>query len=234
MAYPVRLGIRIVNNPTAGYTPFMLAGLIMNGLQIAIMLVLCPLIAREFQHHGYEKSIPSWLILGAKVLCVLVMAVPSFFLSLGFLYYSFAVPVQGSLAALAVMITAFCLAVAGIMVLFAVLSPDAVMSIEMPLLYIMPGLLYSGLSWPDFYMSDVAAAIAQIFPMRHAADSVRDILLAGYASALVSQSMQLLLMGAGAFALGTAIFALRRRYGMKTFLEIAAGAIARKRKGARS
>ena len=135
---------------------------------------------------------------------------------------------------LAVMITAFCLAVAGIMVLFAVLSPDAVMSIEMPLLYIMPGLLYSGLSWPDFYMSDVAAAIAQIFPMRHAADSVRDILLAGYAPALVSQSLQLLLMGAGAFALGTAIFALRRRYGMKTFLEIAAGAIARKRKGARS
>lgn len=94
--------------------------------------------------------------------------------------------------ALAVMITAFCLAVAGIMVLFAVLSPDAVMSIEMPLLYIMPGLLYSGLSWPDFYMSDVAAAIAQIFPMRHAADSVRDILLAGYAPALVSQSLQLL------------------------------------------
>lgn len=135
---------------------------------------------------------------------------------------------------LAVMITAFCLAVAGIMVLFAVLSPDAVMSIEMPLLYIMPGLLYSGLSWPDFYMSDVAAAIAQIFPMRHAADSVRDILLAGYAPALVSQSLQLLLMGAGAFALGTAIFALRRRYGMKTFLEITAGAIARKRKGARS
>lgn len=138
----------------------------------------------------------------------------------------------GLLLALTVMITAFCLAVAGIMVLFAVLSPDAVMSIELPLLYIMPGLLYSGLSWPDFYMSDVAAAIAQIFPMRHAADSVRDILLAGYAPALVSQSLQLLLMGA--FALGTAIFALRRRYGMKTFLEIAAGAIARKRKGARS
>lgn len=47
----------------------------------------------------------------------------------------------GLLLALTVMITAFCLAVAGIMVLFSVLSPDAVMSIEMPLLYIMPGLL---------------------------------------------------------------------------------------------
>lgn len=143
-------------------------------------------------------------------------------------------PRTGFLAALAVMITAFCLAVAGIMVLFAVLSPDAVMSIEMPLLYIMPGLLYSGLSWPDFYMSDVAAAIAQIFPMRHAADSVRDILLAGYAPALVSQSLQLLLMGAGAFVLGTAIFALRRRYGMKTVLALAAGGLIHGKKGGRS
>lgn len=132
------------------------------------------------------------------------------------------------------MITAFCLAVTGIMVLFAVLSPDAVMSIEMPLLYIMPGLLYSGLSWPDFYMSDVAAAIAQIFPMRHAADSIRDILLAGYAPALVSQSLQLLLMGTGAFVLGTAIFALRRRYGMKTVLELATGGLIHGKKGGRS
>ena len=108
------------------------------------------------------------------------------------------------------------------------------MSIEMPLLYIMPGLLYSGLSWPDFYMSDVAAAIAQIFPMRHAADSIRDILLAGYAPALVSQSLQLLLMGTGAFVLGTAIFALRRRYGMKTVLELATGGLIHGKKGGRS
>ncbi|MCF0153374.1 MAG: ABC transporter permease [Megasphaera sp.] len=233
MAYPVRLGIRIINNPTTGYTPFMLAGLTLNGLQIAIMLVLCPLIAREFRHHVYDKKVPSWLILGTKCFWVLALAVPSFFLSLGFLYYLFAVPVRGSLAALAVMITAFCLAVAGIMVLFSAFSPDEVMSIEMPLLYIMPGLLYSGLSWPDFYMSDVASAIARIFPMRHAADSVRDILLAGYAPELMSQSLQLLLMGAVAFALGTAVFALRRRYGMKTVLEVATGGLLFGKKGGR-
>lgn len=234
MAYPVRLGIRIINNPTTGYTPFMLAGLTLNGLQIAIMLVLCPLIAREFRHHVYDKKVPSWLILGTKCFWVLALAVPSFFLSLGFLYYLFAVPVRGSLAAaLAVMITAFCLAVAGIMVLFSAFSPDEVMSIEMPLLYIMPGLLYSGLSWPDFYMSDVASAIARIFPMRHAADSVRDILLAGYAPELMNQSLQLLLMGAVAFALGTAVFALRRRYGMKTVLEVATGGLLFGKKGGR-
>ena len=59
MAYPVRMGIRIINNPTTGYSPFMLAGLTMNGLQIAIMLVICPLVAREFHHCAYRKQVPS-------------------------------------------------------------------------------------------------------------------------------------------------------------------------------
>ena len=233
MAYPVRLGIRILYNPTAGYTPFMLAGLTLNGLQIAIMLVLCPFIAREFRHHVYDKKVPSWLILGAKCFWVLVLAVPSFFLSLAVLYSVFDVPVRGSLTALAWMITAFCMAVAGIMVLFSAFSPDEVMSIELPLLYIMPGLLYSGLSWPDFYMNTPAAVIAQIFPMRHAADSVRDILLAGYAPELMNQSLQLFLMGLAAYGLGTAVFALRRRYGMKTVLELAAGGLLHGKKGGR-
>ncbi len=223
MVYPVRLGLRIINNPATGYRPFMLAGLTMNGLQIAVMLVLCPLIALEFRAHNYERKVPSCLILGTKALLVTVLAVVSFGVSLIFLHYTFDVPVKGSLVALFLLIAAFVFAVAGIMVLFASCSPNDVMSIELPLLYIMPGLLYSGLSWPDFYMNDLASYIAQIFPMRHAADSVRDLLLAGYAPDFVSQSLQLVLMGVAAFFLGTGVFALRRRCGMATLLAIGLG-----------
>lgn len=223
MVYHVRLGLRIINNPATGYTPFMLAGLTMNGLQIAVMLVLCPLIALEFRAHSYERKVPSCLILGTKALLVTVLAVVSFGVSLIFLHYTFDVPMKGSLAALFLLIAAFVFAVAGIMVLFASFSPNDVMSIELPLLYIMPGLLYSGLSWPDFYMNDLASYIAQIFPMRHAADSVRDLLLAGYAPDFASQSLQLVLMGAAAFFLGTGVFALRRRCGMATLLAIGLG-----------
>ena len=223
MVYPVHLGLRIINNPATGYTPFMLAGLTMNGLQIAVMLVLCPLIALEFRAHSYERKVPSCLILGTKALLVTVLAVVSFGVSLIFLHYTFDVPVKGSLVALFLLIAAFVFAVAGIMVLFASCSPNDVMSIELPLLYIMPGLLYSGLSWPDFYMNDLASYIAQIFPMRHAADSVRDLLLAGYAPDFASQSLQLVLMGAAAFFLGTGVFALRRRCGMATLLAIGLG-----------
>lgn len=218
MVYPVQLGIRIINNPTTGYSPFMLAGLTMNGLQIAIMLVLCPLVAREFHHHLYGKDVSSLKILLAKVLPVWVLSVVSFFVSLLFLYTCFAIPVKGPLWEIGLMIACFTLAVAGIMVLFAVASPNEVLSIQEPLLYIMPGLLYSGLSWPDFYMNQLAEVIAFIFPMRHGADVIRDLLLAGYAPALYSQCLQLLLLGVPCFLLGWGLFHLRRCYGLRNLL----------------
>lgn len=195
MAYPVRMGIRIINNPTTGYSPFMLAGLTMNGLQIAIILVICPLVAREFHHRVYRKQVPSWKIIAAKILPVWGLSVLSFFVSLIFLHTCFAIPARGSFFDLGLIMAVFTLTVSCIMTLFAVCIPDEVMSLQEPLLYIMPGLLYSGLSWPDFYMNQLAEVIAFIFPMRHGADVVRNLLLSGYAPALYSQCLQMLLMG---------------------------------------
>lgn len=213
MAYPVRMGIRIINNPTTGYSPFMLAGLTMNGLQIAIMLVICPLVAREFHHRVYRKQVPSWKIIAAKILPVWGLSVLSFFVSLIFLHTCFAIPARGSFFDLGLIMAVFTLTVSCIMTLFAVCSPDEVMSLQEPLLYIMPGLLYSGLSWPDFYMNQLAEVIAFIFPMRHGADVVRDLLLSGYAPALYSQCLQMLLMGGLCLLLAWGVFIVRRRYG---------------------
>ena len=211
--YPVRLGVRIVNNPATGYSSFMLAGLTMNGLQIAIMLVLCPLIAREFREHNYGNDISSAIIIFTKTLLVATIAVIAFGLDLIFLHYMFAIPIKGSLLAIFAIIAAFSLAVAGIMTVFAAISSDEVMSIEIPLLYIMPGLLYSGLSWPDFYMNDLAISIAKLFPLWHAGDAVRDLLLAGYTSDLVKNIWQLIVMGSCSMIFSAGIFAMRRRCG---------------------
>lgn len=228
--YPVRLGIRILNNPTTGYSSFMLAGLTMNGLQIAIMLVLCPLIAREYQEHNDETGISSAVIILVKMLWTVFLAVLSFGLSLFFLHVVFAVPAKGGIAIFSI-VAAFSLAVAGIMTVFASLSSDEVMSIETPLLYIMPGLLYSGLSWPDFYMNDWAMAIAKIFPLWHAGDTVRDLLLAGYAPDLVRQVWQLSAMGAISYGLGAGIFAWRRRYDVAKIKMVLCERICGKKRG---
>ena len=114
---------------------------------------------------------------------------------------------------------------------FGVCSPNEVMSIQEPLLYIMPGLLYSGLSWPDFYMNRVAEVIAFLFPMRHAADYVRDILLSGYAPQLASQCLQLLGIGLFCFFLGIVGFMLRRRYGTRKMIHAAIHTFIHEKKG---
>ena len=185
----------------------------MNGLQIAIMLVICPLVAREFHHRVYRKQVPSWKIIAAKILPVWGLSVLSFFVSLIFLHTCFAIPARGSFFDLGLIMAVFTLTASCIMTLFAVCSPDEVMSLQEPLLYIMPGLLYSGLSWPDFYMNQLAEVIAFIFPMRHGADVVRNLLLSGYAPALYSQCLQMLLMGGLCLLLAWGVFIVRRRYG---------------------
>ena len=62
-------------------------------------------------------------------------------------------------------------------------------------------------------MNQLAEVIAFIFPMRHGADVVRDLLLAGYAPALYSQCLQMLLMGGLCLLLAWGVFIVRQRYG---------------------
>lgn len=52
--YPIQLGVRILGNPTNGYTPFMLSGLMINGLQIGIMLTIAPLLITELLRRRYD------------------------------------------------------------------------------------------------------------------------------------------------------------------------------------
>ena len=59
--YPIHLGVRILGNPTNGYTPFMLSGLMMNGLQIGIMLTIAPLLVTEVLRRRYDWKYAAWL-----------------------------------------------------------------------------------------------------------------------------------------------------------------------------
>ena len=83
----------------------------------------------------------------------------SFILSLNVVIYGFAVPMRGSWADAILMAGAFLFFVSSVLHVFSVFCPTRVLALQSPMVYIMPGLLYSGLSWPAFDMSDVASAI---------------------------------------------------------------------------
>ena len=177
-AYPVHMGVRILGNPANGYSSFMLSGLMMNGLQIGIMLTIAPAMVTEFFRRRWRGTNPLLISLG-KTLPYWCLGLVSFIISLNVVVYGFAVPMRGSWGDAILMAGAFLFFVSSVLHVFSVFCPTRVLSLQAPMVYIMPGLLYSGLSWPAFDMSDVASAIGMLMPMTYAGDTLRDILLSG-------------------------------------------------------
>ena len=79
----------------------------------------------------------------------------------------------------------------------------------------MPGLLYSGLSWPAFDMNSVASAFGKLLPMTYAGDALRDILLSGAAPELAGNCAVMVLGGLFCLVAASAVFHWRRLRGMR-------------------
>ncbi len=218
MVYPVRFGIRILYNPTNGYTPFMLSGLMLNGLQIGLMLVLGPLITEEFKRKRYGRSYASWVIIFGKVFPCWLASLVAYALSLVLMVLVFDVPCQGSVADMFIIGGAFSFSVLGALSMLAVFSPNVVMSLQVPLVYIMPGLLFSGLSWPSFAMNDTAWILSHILPMTYGADALRDILLAGHAPTLWQDAGGMFVLGSVFYVIAVLVMHIRRTYDLKVML----------------
>lgn len=210
-AYPVHMGVRILGNPANGYSSFMLSGLMMNGLQIGIMLTIAPAMVTEFFRRRWRGTNPLFISLG-KTLPYWCLGLVSFILSLNVVVYGFAVPMRGSWGDAILMAGAFLFFVSSVLHVFSVFCPTRVLALQSPMVYIMPGLLYSGLSWPAFDMSDVASTIGMLMPMTYAGDTLRDILLSGSSPDLWRNVRIMFFGGLGGQILAAAIFALRVRF----------------------
>lgn len=214
-AYPVHLGVRILNNPVNGYAPFMLSGLMLNGFQIGLMITAAPLLITECIRRRYSQEYSSFLVMIGKGIPYWGFGLLAYLLALAVVIHVFEVPMRGSWFDAAVLGGAFDFFVMGVMMLFSACSPTRVLSMQMPMVYIMPGLLYSGLSWPSFDMNEIAGFLSLLLPMTYAGDNLRDILLSGYAPTLWTDCAKMLLGGCitGSIALG--IFSLRRKKALR-------------------
>lgn len=214
LAYPIRMGLRILNNPTNGYTSFMLSALTINGLQISIMLAFTPGIvvfirkrkllnaARVGHREVFQRLLGAVLPYEAIALC-------SFCLSLGVCIVVFGLPMRGSLWDCLFLMTCFLFFLMCVLTFFGSGAASVVEAMQDPMIYIMPGVLFSGLSWPTFCMNDIGGAISLLLPMTWVGDCLRDILLAGYAPQLYKDS--LVLVSAGLVIGAVGVFRIVRR-----------------------
>ena len=82
----------------------------------------------------------------------------------------------------------------------ALAFPSPVLALQEMLLFIMPGMLYSGLSWPNEWLDQLPTLIRMIFPITYLAMPMSDLSLAGRSellmhSAALFASVGLLLYG---------------------------------------
>lgn len=210
-AAPVKLGVRIVNNPTTSYTNFMLAGLVANGLQIAILLVAGTLIVREYSQLSCWQGTSSASIVVGKLLPCWLCAMGAFITCLGVITVFFGVPFRGNPASILLLGSAFTFLVINLSFFFSAITSNEVNALQVPLLYIMPGLLYSGLSWPQLSMNDFAQVFSSLMPLTYMADTLRDLLLAGYSSTLLKNIFIMFASGSGLCLITIFVFSKHRK-----------------------
>ena len=68
---PCADSVRILHNPTNGYVPFILSGILLNGLNVGLLLTAAPMIIRELHKPRYKDCSPLSIIAG-KICPVLV------------------------------------------------------------------------------------------------------------------------------------------------------------------
>lgn len=209
--YPIKLGIRILNNPTTSYTNFMLAGLVTNGLQIAILLVAGTLIAKEYDQLSRWQATSSVLIVIGKLLPCWLCAMGAFITYLGVITIFFGVPLRGDFTSILLLGSAFTFLVINLSFFFSAITANEVNALQVPLLYIMPGLLFSGLSWPQFAMNDISQFFSAFMPLTYMTDSLRDLMLAGYSPTLQKNIFIMFTSGSILCLISILVFSKRRK-----------------------
>ncbi|MEN6565016.1 MAG: ABC transporter permease [Veillonellales bacterium] len=211
-ASPIDVETRILNNPTFGYTNFLLIGLGVYALQTGIVLTVGPLVNREFQRLDAWKETATPLILAGKMLAYWLCGVLTFIGYVLICVYVFTLPFRGGIGELLLLGSGYVFSVAAVGCFIGTVAPGEVMAVLMPLLYIMPALLFSGYIWPQMIMNTFSYVFAKSVPIGYMADNMRDLMLNGYAPHLLHDAGILYMSGLVLLVAAGGIFSLRRKH----------------------
>ena len=197
---PVSMRLRIFNNPTNSYLPFMLPGMVTNGVQIGIMMAVFLAIVREYTNLDLWKKNSLFVILFSKIAAYWILSLAGALLAIGLYVFVYNIPFVGSFFNILLLYSSFIFAVVTIGMFFSAMAPSVMVPFHpIEFIYFMPAFLYSGYSWPEFSKNLFTQFYAYLLPMNYIADPVRDILLMGYSENIGSNSLILCCFGIAAF-----------------------------------
>jgi len=179
-AYPIQVKIRILNNPTNNYTNFLLLGLIANGMQIGILLYVSSVLCKEYKRINLWSKVGTLKIILGKFLACWLPATFSLYLCELLAKLVFAVPLRASILQFMALSAAFIFNFTSLCFIFSAVFKNPINAAQLPLGYIMPGLLYSGLTWPLDWVDSVPAFIGSLMSLYYFAVPLRALSLQGF------------------------------------------------------
>lgn len=195
-ASPVVLRERLLYNPASSYSSYLLPGLVTNGVQIGIILGVCTALLREFRAADSWRTTSSAEMVAGKLLSYWICATLAAITSITVCVIAFKVVFRGSMGSLLLICSAFTFMIVNLGLLFSAMAHDERQPIHpLTLLYIVPAFLYSGYNWPHIAKSSFVYIYSLFLPMTYAAETIRDILLAGYSPDLLPNSAVLYFAG---------------------------------------
>lgn len=179
-AYPIQVKIRILNNPTNNYTNFLLLGLIANGMQIGILLFASSMLCGEYKRVDFWSQTSTLNIVLGKFLACWLPATFSLCLCEEFAHFIFNVPLRAPIWQIIILSAAFIFIFTSLCLLFSAIFTNPVNAVQLPLGYIMPGLLYSGLTWPLGWVDPIPSFLGKLMPLYYFAIPLRALSLQGF------------------------------------------------------
>jgi ABC-2 type transport system permease protein len=203
---PVEVRPQILYNPSMRSPNFFVPGVIGVVLQIATTFATAMSLVRERERGTLEQLLVSplsrWGLMLGKLLpyfCIgLIMATTLF----AIMHWLFAVPIAGSVSALAAASVLYIFALLSLGLLISTRAQNQIQALQMTMVFIMPSVFFSGFIFPRETMPWIFWAIGACLPTTYFIELSRAIILRGASLGEFYSHLGILAaMGAGLFAL---------------------------------
>lgn len=202
---PVSCHLRVLYNPTQGYTYFFLLGLAMVAFQQGIFFAVGA--STLYEYENYEENIKAWKLILGKFIYYWALSMMSFAMVILMAKDFWGIFLKAPAAQLFLLGGIFCFAAIAFCLFAASLFHTEMQFVRGAIMYPVPAFIFSGYTWPQESMGPVMQNLANFFPLSWLSNTVRELFLSGISAHYIKSIEALLIIGFVCLAAANLTFA---------------------------
>lgn len=189
---PVTMGLRVLSNPTQGYSRFYLLGLLVAAFQQGIFFSTGASIQNEYENSDGKTCKKLWF---AKLIFYCGLGALSWAMVVSLTILVLGIPLKSGILKMAGISIAYIFAITALGLMFSSFFSTEENFVKGSVMYPLAGFILSGYTWPISSMDTWIQYIARVFPQTTFANIVRELFLEGHSPAYGQGILLILLLG---------------------------------------